>query len=69
MPWAGRPPGKPGPPTIPGRLVYRIYPEQLVAGAWIGYDIEKSLGTHETGAVAALPIWLEFMKEAVADIR
>lgn len=41
-------------------------PQRLVAGAWIGYDIEKSLGTHETGAVAALPIWLEFMKEAVA---
>jgi len=42
-------------------------PQQLVAGAWVGYDIEKPLGTHETGAVAALPIWLEFMKEAVAD--
>ncbi len=41
-------------------------PQRLVAGAWIGYDIEKPLGTHETGAVAALPIWLEFMKEAVA---
>jgi len=40
-------------------------PQQLVAGAWMGYDIEKPLGTHETGAVAALPIWLEFMKEAV----
>jgi len=42
-------------------------PNHLVAGAWIGYDIEKSLGSYETGAVAALPIWLEFMKEAVAD--
>jgi penicillin-binding protein 1A len=41
-------------------------PQRLVAGAWMGYDIEKPLGTHETGAVAALPIWLEFMKEAVA---
>jgi penicillin-binding protein 1A len=41
-------------------------PQRLVAGAWIGYDIEKPLGTHETGAVAALPIWLEFMKEALA---
>jgi penicillin-binding protein 1A len=41
-------------------------PQRLVAGAWIGYDIEKPLGTHETGAVAALPIWLEFMKQAVA---
>jgi penicillin-binding protein 1A len=40
-------------------------PQHLVAGAWMGYDIEKPLGTRETGAVAALPIWLEFMKEAV----
>jgi len=42
-------------------------PQGLVAGAWMGYDIEKPLGTHETGAVAALPIWLEFMKEAVKE--
>ncbi len=42
-------------------------PQKIVAGAWMGYDIEKSLGSHETGAVAALPIWLEFMKEASAD--
>jgi penicillin-binding protein 1A len=43
-------------------------PKKIVAGAWVGYDIEKSLGDHETGAVAALPIWLEFMKKAAADI-
>jgi len=43
-------------------------PQKLIAGAWVGYDIEKSLGTHETGAVAALPLWLEFMKGAVAEM-
>ena len=43
-------------------------PHKLVAGAWVGYDIEKSLGSHETGAVAALPLWLAFMKEAAEDI-
>lgn len=43
-------------------------PQNIVAGAWVGYDIEKPLGAHETGAVAALPIWLQFMKEAVAGI-
>jgi penicillin-binding protein 1A len=43
-------------------------PQKIVAGAWVGYDIEKPLGSHETGAVAALPIWLEFMKGAVADL-
>ena len=43
-------------------------PQRMVAGAWVGYDIEKPLGNHETGAVAALPLWLEFMKEAVKDV-
>ena len=43
-------------------------PQRLVAGAWVGYDLEKPLGNHETGAVAALPLWLEFMKEAVKDV-
>ncbi len=41
-------------------------PQKVVAGAWVGYDIEKSLGTHETGAVAALPVWLAFMKQVTA---
>lgn len=35
-------------------------------GVWIGYDEKKSLGNKETGARAALPIWMEFMKVALA---
>src|SRR3989338_4808549 len=38
----------------------------ILAGAWIGYDDERPLGHMETGARAALPIWLEFMQKAVA---
>lgn len=37
----------------------------IVAGAWVGYDDERSLGAMETGAKAALPIWLKFMQKAV----
>jgi penicillin-binding protein 1A len=37
----------------------------IVAGAWVGYDTQRPIGRGETGARAALPIWLEFMKEAV----
>lgn len=37
----------------------------LIAGAWIGYDDERPLGKKETGARAALPIWLRFMEKAV----
>ncbi|MFQ5587000.1 MAG: penicillin-binding protein 1A, partial [Thermodesulfobacteriota bacterium] len=39
------------------------YTPDLVAGAWIGYDEERALGNRETGARAALPIWLSFMKK------
>ena len=36
------------------------------AGVWIGYDEKKTLGPKETGAKAALPIWMDFMKVALA---
>jgi penicillin-binding protein 1A len=32
----------------------------------VGYDEKKSLGAKETGARAALPIWMDFMKIALA---
>ena len=35
-------------------------------GVWIGYDEKKFLGAKETGARAALPIWMDFMKAALA---
>jgi len=35
-------------------------------GVWIGYDEKKSLGSGETGAHAALPVWMEFMKVALS---
>lgn len=39
---------------------------QLTAGVWVGNDDKRiSLGKKETGARAALPIWLEFMQQAV----
>jgi len=34
----------------------------ITVGVWVGLDEKKSLGSNETGAVAALPIWMEFMK-------
>jgi penicillin-binding protein 1A len=38
----------------------------LTAGVWVGYDEKKSLGEKETGARAALPIWMDFMSAALA---
>ncbi|HEU4401548.1 MAG TPA: hypothetical protein VFT43_05535 [Candidatus Polarisedimenticolia bacterium] len=37
----------------------------LVAGVWVGFDQKKTLGEGETGAHAALPIWIDFMKKAL----
>jgi penicillin-binding protein 1A len=37
----------------------------VVSGVWVGFDNQKSIGPSETGARTALPIWLNFMREAV----
>ncbi len=37
----------------------------VVTGVWVGFDNQKSIGSGETGARAALPIWLSYMKDAV----
>lgn len=44
------------------------YIPQLVAGVWVGYDQERSLGAGGSGGQAAAPIWTEFMRRAVAGI-
>ncbi len=41
------------------------YTPTLVAGIWVGYDDQRSLGVRTTGSRAALPIWLDFMKQAI----
>lgn len=38
----------------------------VTCGVWMGYDTRQSLGDKETGARAALPVWMEFMKAADA---
>ena len=43
------------------------YTPNLVVGVWVGFDTKKSLGSRETGAQAALPIWKAFMEDALRD--
>jgi len=38
----------------------------VVTTAWVGRDDNRSLGHYETGAQAALPMWIEFMRTALA---
>jgi penicillin-binding protein 1A len=37
----------------------------LTCGVWVGFDEKKTLGSKETGARAALPIWMDFMRVAL----
>jgi penicillin-binding protein 1A len=39
----------------------------ITIGVWIGYDKKRSLGNGESGATAALPIWMDIMKIWIGD--
>ncbi len=39
----------------------------ITLGVWVGYDQKKPLGPAMTGSEAALPIWMEIMKEWIGD--
>jgi len=48
---------------------YIGFTPQITAGVWVGNDDKRiSLGKKETGARAALPIWLEFMQQATPGV-
>jgi penicillin-binding protein 1A len=38
----------------------------VTTGVWVGFDDRQTLGEKETGARAALPMWMDFMKAAIA---
>jgi penicillin-binding protein 1A len=38
----------------------------VTCGVWVGYDNNQSLGEKETGSQAALPIWINLMRAAIA---
>ncbi len=40
----------------------------LVAGVYVGFDIPKTLGTRETGSSVALPIFIDFMQNALRNV-
>jgi len=41
------------------------YNDQVVTTSWVGFDNQRSMGNRETGGRAALPMWIEFMREAL----
>lgn len=54
--------GKTGTTNDYGDAWFTGFDPNLTAGVWVGFDDKKPLGPSETGAVAALPIWIDFMK-------
>ncbi|MEW6646825.1 MAG: penicillin-binding protein 1A [Pseudomonadota bacterium] len=44
------------------------YNQALAVTAWVGFDTPRPLGNQETGARAALPMWVDFMAEALRDV-
>ncbi|MDD8034023.1 MAG: PBP1A family penicillin-binding protein [Acidobacteriota bacterium] len=48
---------------------YIGYSPSLCVGVWVGMDDNTSLGRNETGAVAALPIWMTFFGRVLEEIK
>jgi penicillin-binding protein 1A len=44
------------------------YQPSLVAVVWMGYDTPRSLGTRESGGGLALPVWINFMRQALQGV-
>jgi len=42
------------------------YGGKVVAVAWMGYDEPRSLGSNEYGSTVAMPVWIDYMRVALA---
>ena len=60
--------GKTGTTNGPTDAWFSGYNSHLVTTTWVGFDQNQLLGTREFGGSAALPIWIDFMSDALAGI-
>jgi len=44
------------------------YTPNIATGVWVGFDKEKTIGKSEVGGKSALPIWLDYMKDAHSNL-
>lgn len=64
----GRPvAGKTGTTNDQGDAWFVGFSPEVATGVWVGFDEKQVLGHGETGGRAALPIWMRYMKAALAD--
>lgn len=59
--------GKTGTTNGPRDAWFSGYSPHIATTAWLGFDTNLLLGRREYGGSAALPIWIDFMKTALAD--
>lgn len=60
--------GKTGTTNGPMDAWFSGYNPGLVTTAWVGFDNYTPLGNREFGGTAALPIWIDYMREALAGV-
>ena len=58
--------GKTGTTNSPMDAWFSGYNGSVVTTTWVGFDGYTPLGRREFGGTAALPIWIDFMREALA---
>jgi penicillin-binding protein 1A len=57
--------GKTGTTNGPRDAWFSGYNPNIVTTTWVGFDDFSELGSREFGGTAALPIWIDFMREAL----
>ena len=60
--------GKTGTSNGPMDAWFSGYNSEIVTSTWVGFDNFTPLGRREFGGTAALPIWIEFMRQAMEDM-
>lgn len=60
--------GKTGTTNGPTDLWFTGYQQHIVTTTWLGMNNNSQLGQHEYGATATLPMWMEFMQQALKNL-
>lgn len=60
--------GKTGTTNGPTDAWFSGYHPKLVATTWLGFDDNQLLGQQEYGGSAALPIWIDFMRDSLKGV-
>ena len=59
--------GKTGTTNGPAELWFTGFNRDISTSVFIGFDVPEPVGESEQGATVAVPIWIDFMREALAN--